>query len=101
MADGYRIAVQIDRLTKSIVPLLNAIQIACMEQLSDCIDVGCKLLEGSFLSKPKVVKERKFNANEAGDWDQLPADFDSNVFETAYRQSLQWTKESMLAMHEN
>jgi EAL and modified HD-GYP domain-containing signal transduction protein len=294
VADGYRIAVQVDRLTKSIVPLLDAVQIArvdvstkdteeiakwvkflrghkvavmavqiaSMEQLGECINVGCKLFEGSFLSKPKVVKGRKINANEvalmqliqslqkpnvkpeeieqlvmrdpvltykllrivnsaayslvrkvesiaeavvmlgmeqvkkwatliaatshhekpeelsrallirgrmceliaegmkypnpagffmagmmsgfhlmlditpeelmdqiplgediqhavrdraglmgqtithaiayeAGDWDQLPADFDSNVFESAYRQSLQWTKESMLAMHEN
>jgi len=64
VADGYPIAVQIDRLTKSILPLLNAIQIACMQQLGDCIDVGCKLPEGSLLSKPKVVKGRKINANE-------------------------------------
>lgn len=293
VADGYRIAIEVDRLTKSIVPLLDAvqiarvdvstksaeeigkwvkvlrghkvavmaIQIASMDQLGECIEAGCKLFEGSFLSKPKVIKGRKINANEvalmqliqslqkpnvkpeeieqlvmrdpvltykllrivnsaayslvrkvesiaeavvmlgmeqvkkwatliaatshqekpeelsrtllirgrmceliaeglkypnpsgffmagmmsgfhlmlditpeelmdqiplgediqqavrdrsglmgqtithaiayeAGDWDQLPADFDSAVFETAYRQSLQWTKESMLAMHE-
>ena len=293
VADGYRIAIQVDRLTKSIVPLLDAVQIArvdvstkdaaeiakwvkvlrghkvavmavqiaSMDQLGECIEAGCKLFEGSFLSKPKVVKGRKINANdvalmqliqslqkpnvkpeeieqlvmrdpvltykllrivnsaayslvrkvesiaeavvmlgmeqvkkwatliaatshqekpeelsrallirgrmceliaeglkypnpsgffmagmmsgfhlmlditpeelmdqiplgediqqavrdraglmgetithaiayEAGDWDQLPADFDSNVFESAYRQSLQWTKEAMLAMHE-
>ena len=293
VADGYRIAIHVDRLTKSIVPLLDAVQIArvdvstkdaaeiarwvkvlrghkvavmavqiaSMDQLGECIEAGCKLFEGSFLSKPKVVKGRKINANEvalmqliqslqkpnvkpeeieqlvmrdpvltykllrivnsaayslvrkvesiaeavvmlgmeqvkkwatliaatshqekpeelsrallirgrmceliaeglkypnpsgffmagmmsgfhlmlditpeelmdqiplgediqqavrdraglmgetithaiayeAGDWDQLPADFDSNVFESAYRQSLQWTKEAMLAMHE-
>jgi EAL and modified HD-GYP domain-containing signal transduction protein len=40
-------------------------------------------------------------AYESGDWDQLPADFDSALFESAYRQSLQWTKEAMLAMHES
>lgn len=293
VADGYRVAIQVERLTKSIVPLLDAVQIArvdvstkdaeeiakwvkvlrghkvavmavqiaSMEQLGECIEAGCKLFEGSFLSKPKVVKGRKINANEvalmqliqslqkpnvkpeeieqlvmrdpvltykllrivnsaayslvrkvesiaeavvmlgmeqvkkwatliaatshqekpeelsrtllirgrmceliaeglkypnpsgffmagmmsgfhlmlditpeelmdqiplgediqqavrdrsglmgetvthaiayeAGDWDQLPADFDSTVFESAYRQSLQWTKEAMLAMHE-
>lgn len=294
VADGYRIALEVDKLSKSILPLLDivqiarvdvstksaeeigkwvkvlrqhkvavmAVQIASFEQLGECIEAGCKLFEGSFLSKPKVVKGRKINANEvalmqliqslqkpnvkpeeieqlvmrdpvltykllrivnsaayslvrkvesiaqavvmlgmeqvkkwatliaatshqekpeelsrtllirgrmceliaegmkypnppgffmagmmsgfhlmlditpeelmdqiplgediqeavrdrtglmgetithaiayeSGDWDQLPADFDSALFETAYRQSLQWTKESMLAMHEN
>ena len=40
-------------------------------------------------------------AYESGNWDQLPANFDSTVFESAYRQSLQWTKEAMLAMHDS
>jgi len=96
VADGYRIAIQVDRLSKSMVPLLDAVQIArvdvstkdadeiakwvkvlrahkvtvmavqiaSMEQLGECIEAGCKLFEGSFLSKPKVVKGRKINANE-------------------------------------
>jgi len=96
VADGYRIAIQVDKLTKSMVPLLNIVQIArvdvstkttediarwvkvlrqhkvavmavniaSMEQLGECIEAGCKLFEGSFLSKPKAVKGRRINANE-------------------------------------
>jgi c-di-GMP phosphodiesterase len=96
VADGYRIAIKVDKLTKSMVPLLNivqiarvdvstkstediarwvkvlrqhkvavmAINIASMQQLGECIDAGCKLFEGSFLSKPKAVKGRRINANE-------------------------------------
>jgi len=96
VADGYRIALHVEKLTKSLVPLLDivqiarvdvstksaeeiakwvkalrqhkvavmAVQIASMEQLGECIEAGCKLFEGSFLSKPKVVKGRKINANE-------------------------------------
>src|SRR5210317_455665 len=96
VADGYRIALHVEKLSKSLVPLLDivqiarvdvstksaeeiakwvkalrqhkvavmAVQIASMEQLGECIDAGCKLFEGSFLSKPKVVKGRKINANE-------------------------------------
>lgn len=96
VADGYRIALHVEKLSKSLVPLLDivqiarvdvstksaeeitkwvkalrqhkvavmAVQIASMEQLGECIEAGCKLFEGSFLSKPKVVKGRKINANE-------------------------------------
>lgn len=96
VADGYRIALKVEKLTKSMIPLLDivqiaridvslkspedikkwvkvlrqhkvavmAIQIASMEQLGECIDAGCKLFEGSFLSKPKAVKGRRINANE-------------------------------------
>lgn len=36
---------------------------------------------------------------ESGDWDQLPDSIDIDLYESAYRDSLQWTQESMLAMH--
>ncbi|WP_188858076.1 EAL and HDOD domain-containing protein [Marinobacterium nitratireducens] len=37
---------------------------------------------------------------ESGDWHLLPPDFDANLYERAYRESLKWTQESMQAMHE-
>ncbi len=40
-------------------------------------------------------------AYEAGDWDKLPADFDIMLYENAYRESLKWAKDAMLAMHED
>jgi EAL and modified HD-GYP domain-containing signal transduction protein len=39
-------------------------------------------------------------AYESGDWEQLPADFNITLFESAYRKSLHWAKEAMQAMHE-
>lgn len=38
---------------------------------------------------------------ENGDWDRLPVDFNSAVYDWAYRASLQWTQESMQAIHED
>lgn len=38
-------------------------------------------------------------AYESGDWNELPADLDIDLYENAYRESLKWTQESMLAMH--
>lgn len=37
---------------------------------------------------------------ESGDWGLLPADFDGMLYDTAYRDSLKWTKESMQSMYE-
>ncbi|MBV1786581.1 HDOD domain-containing protein [Marinobacterium sp. D7] len=39
-------------------------------------------------------------AYENGDWEELPADFNVTLFESAYRNSLHWAKESMQAMYE-
>ncbi|SEQ69323.1 EAL and modified HD-GYP domain-containing signal transduction protein [Amphritea atlantica] len=35
---------------------------------------------------------------EAGDWDLLPTNFDSNLYETCYRKALDWSKEAMQAL---
>lgn len=43
---------------------LLATNIANFDTLEHCIDAGYKLFQGSFLSKPKVVKGRKVNANQ-------------------------------------
>jgi len=37
---------------------------------------------------------------ENGDWDLLPPDLDGNIYDKAYRASLEWTQESMQAMYE-
>lgn len=37
---------------------------------------------------------------ENGDWDLLPSDLDGNLYDAAYRSSLEWTQESMQAMYE-
>lgn len=37
---------------------------------------------------------------ENGDWDLLPSDLDGNLYDAAYRASLDWTQESMQAMYE-
>jgi EAL and modified HD-GYP domain-containing signal transduction protein len=37
---------------------------------------------------------------ENGDWDLLPSDLDGNLYDAAYRASLNWTQESMQAMYE-
>lgn len=37
---------------------------------------------------------------ENGDWDLLPSDLDGNLYDAAYRASLEWTQESMQAMYE-
>lgn len=39
-------------------------------------------------------------AYESGEWEKLPADFNISLFESAYRNSLNWAKEAMQAMHE-
>ncbi|MGB0467039.1 MAG: EAL and HDOD domain-containing protein [Pontibacterium sp.] len=38
-------------------------------------------------------------AYESGNWHNLPLDVDIDLYETAYRESLQWTQKAMLAMH--
>lgn len=35
---------------------------------------------------------------EAGDWDLLPTNFDSNLYEASYRKALDWSKEAMQAL---
>ncbi|RTE65745.1 HDOD domain-containing protein [Amphritea opalescens] len=37
---------------------------------------------------------------EAGDWDLLPTNFDSNLYESCYRKALDWSKEAMQALNE-
>ncbi|EAR59590.1 EAL and HDOD domain-containing protein [Neptuniibacter caesariensis] len=37
---------------------------------------------------------------ENGDWDLLPMDLDGNLYDKAYRSSLEWAQESMQAMYE-
>ncbi|WP_432694945.1 EAL and HDOD domain-containing protein [Marinobacterium sp. YM272] len=41
-----------------------AANIKTIEQLETCIEAGFKLFEGSFLSRPKVVKGRRIGANQ-------------------------------------
>jgi len=43
---------------------LLADNISSFEALEECIESGYKLFQGSFLSKPKVVKGRKVSANQ-------------------------------------
>lgn len=43
---------------------LLATNITSFDTLEHCIESGYKLFQGSFLSKPKVVKGRKVNANQ-------------------------------------
>ncbi|GAA0685222.1 HDOD domain-containing protein [Marinobacterium maritimum] len=43
---------------------LLASNISTFEALDECIQCGYKLFQGSFLSKPKVVKGRKVSANQ-------------------------------------
>lgn len=38
---------------------------------------------------------------EAGDWDLLPPDFAGDIYEQAYREALDWTREAMQAMAES
>ena len=40
-------------------------------------------------------------AYETGNWNELPLDMDIDLYESAYRHSLQWTQESMQAMHDS
>lgn len=37
---------------------------------------------------------------EAGDWDLLPTNFNSNLYESCYRHALEWSKEAMQALNE-
>lgn len=37
---------------------------------------------------------------EAGNWELLPADFDVEVYQNAYQEALEWTKEAMQSMAE-
>lgn len=50
-------------LTKLKVTALAA-NILTIDELETCIDAGFKLFEGSFLSRPKVVKGRRVGANQ-------------------------------------
>lgn len=38
---------------------------------------------------------------EKGEWDRLPADFDGDLYESAYREGLQLTKESMQSLYDS
>ena len=96
VADGYRLCLEVVHFSKTILPLLDLVQIArfdvslldaegikkrvsalrkhkvtvmathihSMEQLQECIDAGCRLFEGSFLSRPRIVKGKRINSNE-------------------------------------
>ncbi|MBA4501810.1 EAL and HDOD domain-containing protein [Marinobacterium marinum] len=61
--DSQGIQAQIEQLEpfKSTVLAAN---ISSFEALEECIQNGYKLFQGSFLSKPKVVKGRKISANQ-------------------------------------
>lgn len=37
---------------------------------------------------------------EAGDWDLLPTDFDGTLYESCYRNALNWSKEAMQALND-
>lgn len=39
-------------------------------------------------------------AYESGNWNELPLDMDIDLYESAYRHSLQWTQEAMQAMRD-
>ncbi len=41
---------------------------------------------------------RQVDCYEAGDWDLLPTNFDSNLYESCYRKALDWSKEAMQAL---
>ncbi len=53
---------QVEILSKFKVTLL-AEKIESVEKLYECVDLGFKLFQGHFLSKPKVVKGKKVSAN--------------------------------------
>jgi EAL and modified HD-GYP domain-containing signal transduction protein len=38
---------------------------------------------------------------EAGDWDLLPMDFDGDIYESSYREAMDWAKEAMQSMAES
>lgn len=61
--DAAAIAEQAEKLAPFKSTLLAG-NISSFQTLEDCIDSGYKLFQGSFLSKPKVVKGRKVSANQ-------------------------------------
>lgn len=84
MMSGLHVMLDIDQATMlEQVPLGEDIKEAITENKGDI---------GSVLNQ--VV------AYESGEWEKLPPDFDVALYDTAYRSSLKWTKESMQAMYE-
>lgn len=58
-----QVAEQVKHLRKHKVTLL-AEKIETHEQLEDCIELGFKLFQGHFLSKPKLVKGKKIRGSQ-------------------------------------
>ncbi len=58
-----QVAEQVKHLRKHRVTLL-AEKIETHEQLEDCIELGFKLFQGHFLSKPKLVKGKKIRGSQ-------------------------------------
>lgn len=57
---------EIDQHIRKLAPYrvtLLAEKIETVERLYECIDQGFKLFQGHFLSKPQIVKGKKFSAN--------------------------------------
>ncbi|TCK09406.1 EAL and HDOD domain-containing protein [Marinobacterium mangrovicola] len=84
MMSGLHVMLDVDRDT-----MLE--QVPLGEDIKDAIS-GYKGDIGSTLQQAL--------AYESGDWEKLPADFNIALFESAYRNSLNWARDAMQAMHE-
>ncbi|MBP0048711.1 HDOD domain-containing protein [Marinobacterium sp. AK62] len=64
---GEKSADELAELAAQLSPYKSTIlasNISQFDTLENCIETGCKLFQGSFLSKPKVVKGRKISTNQ-------------------------------------
>lgn len=71
------------------------------EAMLDQVPLGDEIKKAVSLGEGEMGQVLRNVVNyENGDWDLLPADLDGTMYETAYRESLKWTQESMQAMYD-
>ncbi|MEM5537183.1 HDOD domain-containing protein [Neptuniibacter pectenicola] len=71
------------------------------ETMLEQVPLGDDIKEAVSLGQGPIGQVLRNVVNyENGDWDLLPSDLDGNIYDKAYRTSLEWTQESMQAMYE-
>ena len=71
------------------------------ETMLEQVPLGDDIKEAVSLGQGPIGQVLRNVVNyENGDWDLLPSDLDGNLYDKAYRTSLEWTQESMQAMYE-
>lgn len=81
---------------------LHALLDISRDEMLEQVPLGDDIKDAVSLGKGDIGEVLRNVVNyENGDWDLLPLDLDGELYDKAYRGSLDWTEESMQAMYES